>query len=96
VVRKKAATSNHEPARMEGEAIAEFERSIIQERVAAGLRAAKAKGVQLGRRSTLHRHQQQVIALLAEGFGIRALARRLNLPLGSAHKLVKATKAFRG
>jgi DNA invertase Pin-like site-specific DNA recombinase len=77
-------------------AIAEFERSIIQERVTAGLRAAKAKGVQLGRPSTLHRHQQQVSGLLAEGLGVRAIARRLNLPLGSAHKLVKATKARLG
>jgi len=77
-------------------AIAEFERSIIQERVTAGLRAVKAKGVQLGRPSTLHQHRQQVSDLLASGLGVRAISRRLNLPLGSAHKLVKATKARRG
>jgi DNA invertase Pin-like site-specific DNA recombinase len=74
-------------------AIAEFERSIIQERVAAGLRAAKAKGMQLGRPSTLDKHQQRVRDLVAEGLGVRAIARRLQLPLGSAHKLVKAIRA---
>jgi DNA invertase Pin-like site-specific DNA recombinase len=73
-------------------AIAEFERSIIQERVTAGLRAAKARGVQLGRPSTLHQHQKQVRTLVAEGLGVRAIARRLRLPVGSAHKLIKATK----
>lgn len=71
-------------------AIAEFERSIIQERVAAGLRAAKARGVRLGRPSKLDQHRKQVSDLVAEGLGVRAIARRLHLPLGSAHKLVKA------
>jgi putative DNA-invertase from lambdoid prophage Rac len=70
-------------------AIAEFERSIIQERVTAGLRAAKAKGVRLGRPSTLHQHRQRVSDLVAEGFGVRAIARKLSISVGSAHKLVK-------
>ena len=74
-------------------AIAEFERSIIQERVAAGLRAAKAKGVRLGRRATLHLHEEQVRGLVADGFGVREIARRLQLPVGSAHKLVKGIRA---
>jgi DNA invertase Pin-like site-specific DNA recombinase len=65
-------------------AIAEFERSIIQERVGAGLRAAKAKGVKLGRPETLFRHRVRVLSMLAEGFGVRAIARELGLPLASA------------
>jgi DNA invertase Pin-like site-specific DNA recombinase len=69
-------------------AIAEFERSIIQERVAAGLKAAKAKGVKLGRPGTLAQHQQAVEALLSQGRGVRAIARSLNLPVASAAKLV--------
>ena len=72
-------------------AIAEFERSIIQERVSAGLRAAKAKGVKLGRPSTLDEHEPAVRALVAKGAGIREIARSLNLPVASAFKLV--TKA---
>ena len=74
-------------------AIAEFERSIIQERVTAGLRAAKAKGVRLGRRPTLHQHSQQVSELVAAGLGVRAIARRLNLSVTSVHKLAKAVVA---
>jgi len=76
-------------------AIAEFERSIIQERVCAGLRAAKPNGVRLGRPSTLRQHQQQVGDLFATGLGVRAIARRLKIPLGSAHKLVKTASANR-
>jgi DNA invertase Pin-like site-specific DNA recombinase len=73
-------------------AIAEFERSIIQERVCAGLRAAKAKGVRLGRPSVLEQHRQQVGGLIGEGLSIRAVARRLQISVGSVHKLIKAVK----
>lgn len=70
-------------------AIAEFERSIIQERVAAGLRAAKAKGVKLGRPPTLSQHEESVRTLTSQGLGIRAIARRLQLPVASVFKLVR-------
>jgi hypothetical protein len=40
-----------------------------------------------------HQHQQQVSALVANGLGVRAISRKLQLPVGSAHKLVKAVKA---
>jgi DNA invertase Pin-like site-specific DNA recombinase len=70
-------------------AIAEFERSIIQERVCAGLRAAKANGVRLGRPSKLRQHRQQVSDLIAEGLSVRAIAGKLSISVGSAHKLVK-------
>jgi DNA invertase Pin-like site-specific DNA recombinase len=73
-------------------AVAEFERSIIQERVAAGLKAARARGVRLGRRETLSQHQGRVRELVAQGLGVRAIARELMLPLGSAHKLVKGCR----
>lgn len=70
-------------------AVAQFERSIIKERVAAGLRAAKAKGVKLGRPVTLSQHDQAVRSLLHQGLGVRAIARRLELPVASVFKLVK-------
>jgi DNA invertase Pin-like site-specific DNA recombinase len=70
-------------------AIAEFERSIIRERVASGLRAAKIKGTKLGRLTTLDRHQPAVRALVKEGLGVREIARRLKLPIASAFKLVR-------
>jgi DNA invertase Pin-like site-specific DNA recombinase len=71
-------------------AIAEFERSIIHERVTAGLKAAKAKGVKLGRPEMLSRHAARVQAMRAEGLGVRAIARELSLPVASVHKLVQS------
>lgn len=73
-------------------AVAEFERSIIQERVAAGLKAARARGVRLGRRETLSQHAARVRELVAQGKGVRAIARELGLPVGSAFKLVRAAR----
>jgi DNA invertase Pin-like site-specific DNA recombinase len=70
-------------------AIAEFERSIIQERVTSGLRAAKAKGVKLGRPTTLDEQGPAVRALVIQGVGVREIARRLKLPIASAFKLVR-------
>lgn len=69
-------------------AVAEFERSIIQERVMAGLKAARARGAKLGRPNTLDRHIAAARALVAAGHGVRAVARRLGIPVSSAHKLV--------
>jgi DNA invertase Pin-like site-specific DNA recombinase len=77
-------------------AIAEFERSIIQERVAAGLKAARAKGVRLGRPEHLSRHQAAVAALVAEGHGVRAIARLLGLPVASTAGLVQSAKLSAG
>jgi DNA invertase Pin-like site-specific DNA recombinase len=73
-------------------AIAEFERSIIQERVSAGLRAAKAKGVKLGRPGTLEEHEPAVRELVSHGAGVREIARRLKLPVGSAFNLVRKVR----
>lgn len=74
-------------------AVAEFERSIIQERARAVLKAARARGVKLGRRETLSQHGARARELLADGMGVRAIARALELPVGSAHKLVQQAKA---
>src|SRR5206468_8181284 len=71
-------------------AIAEFERSIIQERVTAGLRAAKANGVRLGRPQSLPKHLEAVRKLRNDGKSVRATARELGLPISSVHKLTTA------
>jgi putative DNA-invertase from lambdoid prophage Rac len=68
-------------------AVAEFERAIIRERVNAGIRAAKARGVRLGRPATNGQHLEAVQRLRAEGKGVRAIARELGLPVASVHKL---------
>jgi DNA invertase Pin-like site-specific DNA recombinase len=70
-------------------AVAEFEREIIRERVHSGLRAARAKGVRLGRPSTLAKHLPQVVELLEQGLGVSEIARNLEIPYSSAHKLVR-------
>lgn len=73
-------------------AIAEFERAIIRDRVNAGLRAARAKGVKLGRPVTLSEHLPGVTAMLNKGLGVRAIARELALPVASAAKLVQQSR----
>lgn len=70
-------------------AVAEFERAIIRERVNAGLAAAKAKGVRLGRRPTLERRRDEVMALKNQGRSIREIAKELKMPAGSVFKLTK-------
>ena len=42
--------------------VAEFERSLIRERVDAGLRAAKGRGVRLGRPLTLAGRRQEFLS----------------------------------
>jgi DNA invertase Pin-like site-specific DNA recombinase len=73
-------------------AIAQFERVLIRERTAAGLRAAKAKGVKLGRPETLFQHQSAVAASFKDGLGVREIAPRLGLPVSSVFRLVKKAR----
>jgi hypothetical protein len=58
---------------------AEFERSIIQERIAAGIARARAKGTRSGKafgRPRLSAEREAAVrAALAEGMGIRRAAR---------------------
>lgn len=70
-------------------AVAEFERSIIQERVKAGLRSAMAQGKKLGRPATLFQHEKAVRSLLVAGKGVREISRQLGLAPSSTAKLIK-------
>src|SRR5437773_7836288 len=54
-------------------AVAEFEREIIRERVHSGLRAARARGAESGRPSTLHRHLPSVRVLREAGRNVPGL-----------------------
>ena len=70
-------------------AMAEFERSLIRERVRAGLAAARARGVRLGRTPMLVKRIEEVRRLKKAGFGIRAIGRKLGMPPSSAYKVWK-------
>ena len=65
---------------------AEFERSMIRERVMAGLSRAKADGIQLGRRRLEDSDADKVAAIVAartKGTGIRRIARELGVDVGT-------------
>lgn len=69
-------------------AMAEFERSLIQERVKAGLRNAQAKGRRLGRpRADVD--EAEVLAMRKAGASWRDIAKKLGVGLGTAHRIVQ-------
>jgi DNA invertase Pin-like site-specific DNA recombinase len=72
--------------------MAEFERALIQERVRAGLRNARAKGKRIGRpRQKVD--SSNVLALRAQGLSWREVSERMNLGLGTVYRAVAlATK----
>jgi DNA invertase Pin-like site-specific DNA recombinase len=66
-------------------AVAELERSLIVERVRAGLRNARAKGKTLGRpRKTVD--AGRITALRAQGLSLRAIASELGVGLATPHR----------
>ena len=71
-------------------AVAELERSIIVERVRAGVARARAKGKKLGRPNGSKADPGQVGRLLAEGVSIRQVAKRLGLGVGTVHRAARA------
>ena len=73
-------------------AVCEFERNLIRERVNSRLAAARAKGVRLGRPSTLQKRRDDVMELREQGRGIREISRELKMPVASVFKLVKPEK----
>jgi DNA invertase Pin-like site-specific DNA recombinase len=70
-------------------AMAEFERALIQERVKAGLRNAKAKGVRLGR-PRVFVSESRIEALRASGTPWRAIAKELGVGIGTARRASQA------
>jgi DNA invertase Pin-like site-specific DNA recombinase len=73
-------------------AMAEFERSLIQERVKAGLRNARAKGKRLGR-PRIPVDEAKIETLRASGASWRSVAAELGLALGTVHRAAAARKA---
>lgn len=69
-------------------AMAEFERALIQERVKAGLRNARAKGKKLGR-PRVQFDESQIETLRASGASWRAIAKELGIGLGTVHRIAQ-------
>src|SRR5215469_13451144 len=68
-------------------AMAEFERALIQERVRAGIRNARAKGIRIGRPRVVV-DSAKVLELRAQGLSWRAISYRMNLGLGTVYRAV--------
>jgi DNA invertase Pin-like site-specific DNA recombinase len=72
-------------------AFAEFERSIIVERVRAGLDRAKRNGVKLGRPSNLNDTvRAAIVALRAKDVPIRKIASQLKVGTGTIYSVLAA------
>jgi DNA invertase Pin-like site-specific DNA recombinase len=63
-------------------AVAELERSLIVERVKAGLRNARAKGKKLGRPKRIV-NAQRISALRAQGLGWKTIAADMGVGVGT-------------
>jgi putative DNA-invertase from lambdoid prophage Rac len=70
-------------------AAAEFERSLIKDRVHAGLKQAKRDGKQLGRPKLVF-SRNEVARLRAEGLSIREISRNMSLTVATVHRTLKA------
>lgn len=67
---------------------AEFERSMIQERVKAGLKRARAAGKTLGRPTVGPAVEANVRALRVQGKGMNAIARAVGCGVGTVQRIV--------
>jgi len=72
---------------------AEFERSMIQERVKAGLARAKADGTVLGRPKVGGGVEAAIQAARAEGKGIQKIAKELGVGVSVVQRVVGTAKA---
>jgi putative DNA-invertase from lambdoid prophage Rac len=74
-------------------ALAEFERSLIQERILSGLQQARLKGKQLGRPvgsgTTIKQNSAAVIQLKALGYSYRKIANKLHIGLSTVQLILK-------
>jgi DNA invertase Pin-like site-specific DNA recombinase len=70
-------------------AAAEFERSLIRERVSAGMKAAKKSGTALGRPKRVF-NREEVHELRRKGLSIAQISRQLNIGVGTVARTLAA------
>jgi len=75
-------------------AVAELERSLIVERVKAGLRNAKAKGKRLGRPKRVV-DDRRIAALRAQGAGWKRIAAEMGIGVGTLYRLAREGSKIR-
>ena len=75
-------------------AVAELERSLIVERVKAGLRNARAKGKRLGRPKRVV-DLGRIAALRAEGAGWKHIAAKMSIGVGTLYRLAREGSKIR-
>jgi len=67
-------------------ALGEYERELIRERIIAGQKRARAKGVKIGRPSKLNDAVRTSVKLLRDGgMGIKEISKRLEIGVGSVY-----------
>lgn len=72
-------------------AFAEFERSIIKERQAEGIAAARSKGQRLGRKPKLTKEQaEQITALVRQGMPVIRVARQFGVNRNTVYRYLDA------
>ncbi len=72
------------------DAIGEFERNLIRERVLAGQQRAKANGVKVGHPSKMNDGMKSAVKLLREkGTGIKQIARELQIGVGTVYPVMQ-------
>jgi DNA invertase Pin-like site-specific DNA recombinase len=73
-------------------AFAEFERAMIQERVKAGMRAAKNRGVKAGRRPGIF-DRARVVELRNQGYSYLQIQRAMGLSHGTVQRTLEAASS---
>ena len=68
---------------------AEFERAMIQERVKAGLKRAKAQGKILGRPKVSSDIEKAILAARADGTGKRKIAKQLGIGVSTVKRILE-------
>jgi putative DNA-invertase from lambdoid prophage Rac len=68
-------------------AVAEFEREMICERVKAGMKAAKHRGIRCGR-PKLQVDRARILRLRQGGASVRVIAKQLGISIGTVHSLL--------
>lgn len=73
-------------------ALGEYERELIRERIIAGQKRASSQGIKIGRPSKMNEAVRSSVRMLKEkGIGIKEIAKRLEIGIGTVYSALGAT-----